>query len=291
MKSSTSEFITVRGLRYHLRHWGRQGAPQIVMLHGWMDVSASFQFMVDCLKQDWHVVAPDWRGFGLSDPAPGDCYWFPDYLGDLDAILQQVSPGGPVNLLGHSMGGNVAGIYAGVRQSRIRRLVSLEGFGLADADAGQAPGRYAQWLDELQRPPAATRYGAAQDVVARLQKNNPRLTDARAAFLASHWAFQDSGGQWEIRGDAAHKMVNPYLYRSDEVTACWRNILAPTLWIDARDTHLWRWLGSGADMQAEIERRFGCIAHGRRATVEDAGHMLHHDQPETVASLVEDFLL
>jgi pimeloyl-ACP methyl ester carboxylesterase len=58
----------VRGLRYHVRHWGDPQAPKIFMMHGWMDMSASFQFMVDALQQEWHVIAPDWRGFGLSEP-------------------------------------------------------------------------------------------------------------------------------------------------------------------------------------------------------------------------------
>ncbi|HZV66684.1 MAG TPA: alpha/beta hydrolase, partial [Telluria sp.] len=37
MKPSRSEFLTVRGLRTHVRHWGREGAPTIFMVHGWMD--------------------------------------------------------------------------------------------------------------------------------------------------------------------------------------------------------------------------------------------------------------
>ena len=108
MKASRSEFISIRGLRYHVRHWGDAHAPKLFALHGWMDVSASFQFMVDCLQRDWHVIAPDWRGFGLTDRSGADSYWFPDYLGDLDALLQHFSPAAPVDLLGHSMGGNVA---------------------------------------------------------------------------------------------------------------------------------------------------------------------------------------
>ena len=87
MRISRSEFITLRGLRTHVRHWGNPGAPTIFMLHGWMDVAASFQFVVDCLKQDWHVIAPDWRGFGLTERVHSDSYWFADYLGDLDALL------------------------------------------------------------------------------------------------------------------------------------------------------------------------------------------------------------
>jgi len=83
MTPSRTEFLTLRALRTHVRHWGREGAPKIFMVHGWMDVGASFQFVVDCLRGDWHVIAPDWRGFGLTDRAPGGTYWFPDYLADL----------------------------------------------------------------------------------------------------------------------------------------------------------------------------------------------------------------
>ena len=59
MTPSRSRYVDIRGLRYHLREWGPAGAPQLLMLHGWMDVSASFQFVVDQLRQAWHVIAPD----------------------------------------------------------------------------------------------------------------------------------------------------------------------------------------------------------------------------------------
>src|SRR3569623_3365566 len=131
MKPSSSEFISIRGLRYHVRRWGEGDAPKLFMLHGWMDVSASFQFIVVCLRRERQVIAPDWRGFGLSQPSGADTYWFPDYLGVLDALLEHYAPQLAVDLLGHCMGGNVAMLYAGVRPQRIRRLVKLEGFGLS----------------------------------------------------------------------------------------------------------------------------------------------------------------
>ena len=121
MRASESLFFDIRGLRYHVRHWKLAGARKMVLLHGWMDVSASFQFMVDALRGDWDVYAPDWRGYGLTAWTSEDQYSFADYLADLDFLLQEISPSQPVFLVGHSLGGNVACIYAGVRPAQIGR--------------------------------------------------------------------------------------------------------------------------------------------------------------------------
>jgi pimeloyl-ACP methyl ester carboxylesterase len=110
------------------------------MVHGWMDVGASYQFVVDALTTDRWVVAPDWRGFGLTPSGGADSFWFPDYLADLDALLDLLSPDAPVDLVGHSMGGNVAMMYAGIRPERIRTLVNLEGFGLPPPTTAWASG-------------------------------------------------------------------------------------------------------------------------------------------------------
>lgn len=290
MKPSRSEFIPVRGLQYHVRHWGDEDAPKLFMVHGWMDVSASFQFVVDCLQRDWHVIAPDWRGFGLTNNPGVDCFWFADYLGDLDAILAHFSPAEPVNLLGHSMGGNVVCLYAGVRPDRIRKLINLEGFGLPATRPEQAPGRYAKWLDELRTPPIIRPYASKAAVAARLQKTNPRLTEERAAFLSEHWATQDANGGWQILGDPAHKLSSPILYRVEEVLACWQAIAAPVLWVEAEDTEAWRWMGPKETARVEIDRRITFIPQVKKASIPDAGHMLHHDQPEILAQLIEEFL-
>lgn len=273
-----------------MRHWGPEQAPKLFMLHGWMDVSASFQFVVDCLARDWHVIAPDWRGFGLTQRVDGDCYWFADYLGDLDALLDHYSKDEPVKLLGHSMGGNVAAIYAGVRPQRIARLVNLEGFGLPATRSEQAPRRYAKWMDELRTPPVMRAYESLDEVAARLRKNNPRMTIERAQFLAGHWATQGEDGQWQILGDPAHKITSATLYRVDEVTACWAEITAPVLWVEADDTDIWRWMGPKETARVEIDRRKAFIAQLRTEIIADAGHMLHHDQPEALSQVIEDFL-
>ena len=290
MHASHSEFLTIRGLRCHVRHWGRTGAPKIFMQHGWMDVAASFQFVVDALQGDWHVIAFDWRGFGLSDRTQGDTYWFPDYLADLEAVLDHYAPGEAVNLLGHSMGGNIVSLYAGIRPARIARLINLEGFGLPATRPSQAPGRYAKWLDELRTRPEMRGYASLEEVAARLQKTNPRLSGERAAFLAGHWSARDADGQWRILGDPAHKMTSPLLYHADEILACWTQITAPVLWVEAEETEMWRWMGPKEQARSEIDRRREHLAKVTARMMPGAGHMLHHDQPEVLAGMIEAFL-
>lgn len=297
-RAARSRFAELRGLRYHALQWGDPAGatparPPLVMLHGWMDVAASFQFVVDAFEHERLVIALDWRGFGLTETPPVDSYWFPDYLGDLDAALDApafgLAPGQPVDLLGHSMGGNVAMLYAGVLPRRVRRLVNLEGFGMPRALPEQAPERYAQWLDELKQPATLKAYDSVAEVAERLRRNNPRLSPDKAAWLAPHWSKQRADGQWEILGDPAHKRVNPVLSRAEEIVACWQRIEAPLLWIEGDDTEVMRrW--AGRYTRAEFEARLAVVPQVERQTIAPAGHMLHHDQPHALAARVEAFL-
>jgi pimeloyl-ACP methyl ester carboxylesterase len=286
VRTSVSEFVSIRGLRYHVRRWSASGAPKIVLLHGWMDVSASFQFLVDALALHWDVYAPDWRGYGLTEWGKSDCYWFPDYLADLDSILDWVDPGKPINLVGHSLGGNVAALYAGARPQRVARLANLEGFGMAPTRPEQAPKRYARWLDELGERPRLRPYASYAELADRLQAANRRLTRDKAEFLARHWGEEAEGKGVVLRGDPAHKIVNPVLYRYEEALACWRAVTASVLWVEGAHSETPTRLALGAEAIAERRAAFRDLRH---VVIPDAGHMLHHDQPKAVAAVLEEF--
>jgi pimeloyl-ACP methyl ester carboxylesterase len=288
MKPSESTFVQVRGLRYHCRAWGSERAPKLFMLHGWMDVGASFQFLVDAMCGDWRVIAPDWRGFGLTEWTKGGSYWFPDYFADLEALLDHFSHDAPVTLVGHSMGGNVAGMYAGIRPERVARLVSLEGFGLAGPDASKAPERYARWLKELSdEPPGFRDYDSFEALAERLRGNNKRLTSERSLFLAQHWGSRKLDGRVALASDPLHKLVNPVLYRVDEAAACWKNVAAPVLWVSGAETEIPRMLKLS---DADLSTRKASFRSLTERVIPDAGHMLHHDQPERLAEVIEAFL-
>lgn len=286
LKPSTTERIALRGLDYNVRRWGPADAPRVFLLHGWMDTSVTFQFVVDALRHDWQLIAPDWRGYGQSTWLNRP-YWFPDYYADLDALLAHYAPDTPVRLVGHSMGANIASIYAGLRPQRVAQLAMLDFLGLkppADADAPTVLGR---WLDAQAAPPPVRAYADAAALARRLGEINPRLTPERATFLARHLARARADGQVEMAGDPWHKIPSPAVYRIEDAMACWRRVRASALMLVSGQGYVLDRFGDEPD---ELQRRLDCFADVRVVTVADAGHNLQHDQPEQVAQALEDFL-
>jgi pimeloyl-ACP methyl ester carboxylesterase len=278
--------FAIRGLRYHVTTWPGAESPPAVMLHGFLDTGATFQFLVDELDDRLSFAAPDWRGFGATSWAP-DGYWFPDYFADLDALLDELSPGVPATLIGHSMGGNIALQYAGLRQERVRRVVCIEGFGLPRTNAAQAPERLRRWLDELREPPQYSPFASYDAFASFLATRNPRLSPERAQFVARAWGRVDPDGRVGLRADPAHKRVNPVLYRREEAEAAWSDISAPVLYVvGGASEHLTR---LGFDGQVERVKQF--IRRLEPCVIADAAHMVHHDRPAELAAAIESFLL
>ena len=287
MKASQSEFVPVRGLRYHCRTWGRQGAPLLFLLHGFQDVSASWQFTADALEREWFVVAPDWRGYGLSEWSSADSYWFPDYFADLDALLDHFSPGFPVRLVAHSMGGNICSMYAGIAPDRVSKFVNIEGIGMGARRQDPAPRRFAKWLAEIREGGDQRPYESFQDFADRMQAENPRLTAERALFLAQNWGKEEADGTVVRRADPKHTLINPLPIPSEDMLACWRQISAQVLWVEGGKSSL---QGRIARDPEGYEARCTAIQDLQVTRIDDAGHNVHHDQPEALAAVIEKFM-
>jgi pimeloyl-ACP methyl ester carboxylesterase len=191
------------------------------------------------------------------------------------------------------MGGNVVMFYGGVRPERVRRLVNLEGFGMPATQPSQAPGRYATWMDELKKLHRGEMdlkaYDSADGVARRLMKTNPRLGQDKADWLARHWAAENAAGQWAIQGDPAHKLTNAQLFRVEEVMALYQGLTMPVLAVEASDNSLDMWW-RGKYTLAEYHERLKAVPNVEIARIDDAGHMMHHDQPEVLAALIERFI-
>jgi len=283
-RSPVASDLEIRGLRHHVTHWHGTDPEPVFLLHGWADTGDTFQFLVDALPARRGFIAPDLRGFGRSE-WPADGYWFPDYLADLEALIDRLAPDTPVTLVGHSMGGNIATLYAGIRPERVRRVVCIEGFGLARTQPEQAPARYREWLAQLREPPAFARFPSLEAFTHLLVRRNPRLAPDRAAFIAAAWTRREADGSVTVRADPAHKRVNAVLYRREEAEACWREITAPVLYVVAEQSDFLPRLGE--DARPETMARF--VRRLEPCLIPDAGHMVHHEQPERLAREIEAF--
>jgi pimeloyl-ACP methyl ester carboxylesterase len=267
------------------------------MLHGWMDVAASFQFVVDALADERHVIALDWRGFGATDTPAGDTYFFHEYLGDLETVLDALfgAGRGPLDLLGHSMGGNVAMLYSGVRPDKVRRLVNLEGFGMPRSRPEQAPKRLAFWLAGLKQPETLRPTTRSRRWRARLQEDQPAaarrprplagrpLVEARSRRerRARHLAPARRSRTTSARARSSPTSTNGSRRTSGSPRrCCGSRATAPT---SASG-------GATATAKAEFHERLNVVKDVERHVVRPAGHMLHPRPAEDVARLVESFL-
>lgn len=280
-----TQTLELRGLKFQLYRWPGADPRPVVLIHGWGDTSETWQFVIDQLPRTRTWVAMDMRGFGRTQ-RPDDGYWFPDYLADLDALLDQLSPDAPLDLVGHSMGGNIVMLYAGVRPQRVRKVVSLEAFGMLRTNPEQAPARYAEWLDEVKHGSAYATYESYEQFMRVLARRNPRTPADRLEFVARSWAREGADGRIELWADPKHKRVNPVLYQRDQAEACWRAVVAPLLLVIADQSEI------AKRMAGEIaeERLRGLFANLTTQTMLGAGHMVHHERPEETAALLDNFL-
>lgn len=285
VQTGRSEFVRLRGLRHHLRRWGDPAAPLLFLLHGFLDVSGTFALLADALARHYQVLAPDFRGFGYSE-WPSDGYWFADYVGDLDALVDHYSADAPVVVVGHSMGSQIGALFAGARPERVSRLVLLDGVGLQDVSPEKMPERMREWLEALKKEPSAPpSYVSFEALAERVRKRHPRLSPQRALFVAHLWGREDGFGRISLCADPKHLRTMPALYRVEESEAMWRAVRAPTLFIFAEESSLRSWFD-----RAELERRAACFHDHRIVWIPKAGHMLHLEAPEETAAHIAEFL-
>ena len=300
--------IIANGLRHHVLEWtsdarderaDRDGADTIVLCHGFLDTALSFEPLAERLCAAGHrVVAFDFRGHGRTAwIGAGGYYHFPDYVLDLDRLLPQLA-GGRVHLLGHSMGATVCALYAGVRPARLRSLTLVEGLGPPEASFEATPERFSDWLDGVGRvdTKGTTRGGGAHPAgsvaaraagrrvmpdeaaaLARMRIGNPRLSDALGARLARYATEPGPGGEGRVwTFDPLHRTTSPMPFRVALFEAFARRVRAPTLVVVAEH-----------GLRLPDERaRLGFFDDARLAEIPGCGHMVHRDEPDSLARLV-----
>lgn len=279
--------LDVRGLIYNINEWGDNSKPLLILLHGWMDCGASFKFMAPYLTDDFYLVAPDFRGFGESEHSPNG-YWFPDYYADLEVIVKHYSPIEKVNLVGHSMGGNIALIYSGLMNDRVNKVMSLDSVGLPDTESKDAPIRQREWIKETLSVHKPKVYVDKNQLKTAISSMNSELSDEVIEELCSLWARPaDQEGTFVLKHDRKHRDTNPYRYQFSDVSEIWKEVKAEVGLVMARNS--WLYKRAQESNRVDIAKELLKIDNVNYFEVEETGHMLHLEQPKVTAGLIKEF--
>ena len=269
----------LRGLRRGVCTWGPESGPLALLLHGWLDQGAAWQRVAWRLARDgWFVVAPDHRGHGRSAPAPaGSSYHFTEYVVDIDHLVQWLAR--PIGVLvGHSMGGTIASLYAGLRPRSLAHLVLLEGLGPAAGDPESAADQLLAHLDHQREPRAHRTMADVPAAAERLLRLTPGLGPDLALALAGRSTCLQPGGGVHWSWDPMHRTRAAVAYDAPRHQAILRRIQAPVDLV--MGTRSWY------TQLPDLETRAAAIPSLRARHDLDAGHALHIDAAPQVSALI-----
>jgi len=283
----TSRIYFSQRLRLHYVDWGNAGAPPLVLVHGGRDHCRNWDWVAEELRQDWHIIAPDLRGHGDSQWSQDGTYTMAGYIYDLAQLIHQLKVG-PVSIIAHSLGGNIALRYSGLYPENVKKLIAIEGLGpspklLAERQAKPFAERMRTWIAEQRALSGrvARRYASIEDAYKRMQEENKHLSPQQARHLTVQGVNQNEDGTYSWKFDNYVRSWPPYDMRGKDIEALWGRIACPTL------------LVYGKESWATDPREDGRAQAFKRASVvrmEKAGHWVHHDRLDEFLRLTRAFL-
>ncbi len=283
---SSHSFYSQR-LRLHYVDWGNPEAPPLLLVHGGRDHCRNWDWVARELCGDWHVIAPDLRGHGDSDWASDGNYRMAGYVYDLAQLIHQQQLA-PVNIVAHSLGGNIALRYTGLYPEHVRRLVAIEGLGpspklLEKSATTPFDERMRNWIEEQRKMSARLprRYNSIEDAFKRMQEENQHLSPEQAHHLTVQGVNQNEDGTYSWKFDNYVRSWPPYDMPQSEVQFLWSKISCPTLLMYGRES----WASNPAE-----DGRSSHFANATVQCIDNAGHWVHHDQLDEFLQHVKDFL-
>jgi pimeloyl-ACP methyl ester carboxylesterase len=258
-----------------------------VLLHGFQDAASSWDEVAPALaKIGMRTFAPDLRGFGDGvRVSAGGYYHFADYVFDVGDIIDAVSPDDAIVLVGHSMGGTVASLYAGTFPERVALLALLEGLGPPETSDSLAPDRTRSWIEQVRKTRSRReRAMSMEEAMRRLAAIHPKVPDWTIRRRAEQLTRADDAFEgarvWKF--DPLHRTTSPVAFGASRWKAHAARITAPTLVVS----------GGALGFHPEDEgERIAAIPKVRVKTLEGAGHMMHWTQPEALSAALCEHIL
>jgi len=285
----TSAYCRSQRLSLHYLDWGNEQAPCLILIHGGKDHARSWDWVARALACDYRVIAPDLRGHGESDWATGSMYCLVDSVLDLARLVEHLAVN-TVMLVGHSYGGAVALLYAGIFPELVSALVAIEGVGAPDRlggrDQQQRPlwERIQTWIRKSSsfEERSMRGYASIEEAIAHLRSAQDFLTEEQAVHLTRHGVRCDSDGRYRLKFDPLSRVVSPFPLEEEALAELKGRITCPTLLLFGAKS----WAGDPM-----TDGRASGLPDVRSVCIEDAGHWMHHERLEAFLVVLREFLL
>ena len=263
-------FVEAGGLKLHYQDFGSPGKPVMVCLHGGAAHGHWFDFVAAAFTPDFHVLALDQRGHGDSAWVDPPAYAYQDYAADLDKVAAKLDLRDFV-LVGHSMGGMVAVVYAATYPGRMKKLV------VVDTSLNLSQERIAAMRDVGNR--GGSSYATREELVARykLRPGNSLAAPEVVRHIASHSVRQFPDG-WRYKFDRSVYALREQM----DGLPCWEHIKVPALLVRGAQSQR-----ITPEIVAAVKARAPQV---ELATVADSDHHVTLDNPAGFIAAVKPFL-
>ncbi len=287
-----SHYYYSHRLKLQFWDWGQEGKPALLLVHGGLDHARNWDWVARSLREHFHVYAMDLRGHGNSAWAPGASYSIPEHVLDISTLVDLLSRDGPLYVIGHSLGGVLTLVYAGVYPDRVRKVIAIEGLGFPASHRihKPAPERLRAWIEDVRKigelrnveRPDPRSYPSLEAAAERMKEANPHLSDEVARHLTLHATNWNADGSLSWKFDNYVRSLPPFGHSVEDLSATFSRITCPVLLFWGLES----WLPD-----PEADGRVSAIKNHRLVKVPGAGHWVHHDRLDHFLEESTRFLL
>ena len=266
------------GVKLHYLEWGDASKPAMVLLHGFMSHAHTWDTFSGAATAGYHVIALDQRGHGDSGHPRQHEYGVEHYVADLGAVIEQLKLA-PTILVGHSMGGRNAVVYAAEHPEKVTKLVIVD-------SPPETPPAFAKMLEEADKKPPPEnpqhpRFATIEEVVTSAMKEYPLTPELLMRHATRHNLKQVENGAYTWKHDPwlSH---NPYRTKRTPLYDDLARLRCPTMLVRGSE--------SPVLPQVFVEKMTSVIPDCTFALIEGAAHDVCMCQPETFNREVLKFL-
>ena len=286
-------FVNSDGVQIAVHEWGDLGAKPLLLAHGGLDFSRTFDVFAPLLAAGgWRVISWDHRSHGDSDWG-AMTNWTSDAR-DAFQVLQSIDgpfARQPVPIVGHSKGGAMSLRLAEAIPHRLSKVVNIDGMpskrsspDISDTERTRMLGTdLSGWLDNRRRAATGQRKpGTIVELARRRAIMNPRLTPEWLAYLATVGARHDADGwRWKIDPMLRPGGFGPW--RPEWMLQTLVGLPMPFLGFLCTEAEPMGWITKPTDLAPYLPRL-------GRVELVDSGHFIHIERPGLVAEMVLEFL-